>query len=159
MHPSILLHQVERRGLGWRNKTARLSLYQQMNEMEIQPAALHFPEKIILSSVKRINKLRWAWTTQSGWASEAVGQWECSQDLVYMRHFTASKAIRQDGPLALSPLTGVVSVFCVHSCFRIKKNLHIGSIWVSCTTNETYLCQSRNDVGEKQVGTLFIRFV
>lgn len=40
-----------------------------------------------------------------------------------MRHFTASTAIRQDGPLALSPLTGVVSVFCVHSCFRIKENL------------------------------------
>lgn len=28
-----------------------------------------------------------------------------------MRHFTASAAIRQDGPLALSALTGVVSFF------------------------------------------------
>lgn len=74
-----------------------------------------------------------------------------------MRHFTASTAIRQDGPLALSPLTGVVSVFSGYSCFRTIENPQIGPSRATCTANKTRLCQSRNDDG-KQVGTLFSLF-
>lgn len=75
-----------------------------------------------------------------------------------MRHFTASTAIRQDGPLALSPLTGVVSVFSGYSCFRTIENLHIGPSWPTGTANKTRLCLTRNDDGEKQVGALFSLF-
>lgn len=69
-----------------------------------------------------------------------------------MRHFTASTAIRQDGPLALSPLTGVVSVFCAYSFFCTTQNPQAGLSRATCTTNKTCVCQSRNDDGEKQVG-------
>ncbi|CAB1458780.1 unnamed protein product [Pleuronectes platessa] len=40
-----------------------------------------------------------------------------------MRHFTAFTAIRQDGPLALSALTGVVSLFCGSSRLRAIASL------------------------------------
>lgn len=76
-----------------------------------------------------------------------------------MRHFTASTAIRQDGPFALSTLTGVVSIFCCYSCFRTVENLQIGLNCATCTTHKTSLCQSRNVYSEKPVRTLFGLFV
>lgn len=76
-----------------------------------------------------------------------------------MRHFTASTAIRQDGPLALSTLTGVVSIFRGHSRFRTAAHLHIGLNWSTCASNRSYLCYSRNVDGEKPVGAALVLFV
>lgn len=50
-----------------------------------------------------------------------------------MRHFTASTAIRQDGPLALSTLTGVVAVYRGHSSLRAVENLPLGSYAINET--------------------------
>lgn len=80
----------------------------------------------LMSGVKRANNRRWVWSTR---IKKTGSQSESSQDLGYMRHFTASTAIRQDGPLALSTLTGVVSILCGSSCLRAVKDLHSGLNW------------------------------
>ncbi|CAG5991607.1 unnamed protein product [Menidia menidia] len=67
-----------------------------------------------------------------------------------MRHFTASTAIRQDGPLALSLLTGVLSVFSLYFCFQAIGNLNFGCKQVACSESKTRVYLSGNDdVGEQ----------